>query len=396
MIRQLLNFILFYVVMLAYSLGYSQESGKNKTDYLRSSLYLDLISLEEAFGDEIPKILNDLPFPDKYNNHNNQDTESSSFLNMMQTYVRIGTGAEVDIDKIFQNYIDESNLENKLIAIWFNRQRDGTFNMETVAERGFYDASQLEADLAGQTLRGRAALADAGENLIQNTFVVLGLMYVNGNHKKFAIGSNVRLYRLNWDKEKAAQFYKDYWIPKGSFNLEKRRAFEDMNLFDLEYIGSQSHTEVIKVSRRDPILELPDRRYFSARLPRQIENRKRFKTIVTRHFDEVYANLQKKHPVFRVLTPLSSVNPLSAQIGMKEGLKGGEKFEVLEQSMNKETGQIILKRKGTITVATGKVWDNRYNAGEQQADGALQNEDYTLFKGSSNKYASGMLIRQIN
>ncbi len=379
---------LFFLTV--HATGYGQGKESRNVDYLRSSLYLDLISLEEDFGDQIPQILDNMPFPDKYNNHNFDKTESTSFLKVMEGYSRVT--ADVDLDKLFQNYIDDSNLENRLVASWFNRMRDGTFDMELVAERGFYDASLLEANLAQQSIRGRASLADAGENLIKNTFVVLGLMYVNGNHKKFAIGSNVRLYRLNWDEEKAAQFYKDYWISRGSFSLKKRKAFEQMDIFNLEFIGSQSNTEVIKVSRQAPILELPDRRYFSARLPRQIEDKERFKTIVTRHFDEVYANLQKKYPVFRVVTPLLSTEPLTAQIGMKEGLQGGEKFEVLEQILDEETGQTTLKRKGTIKVVSGKVWDNRYNAGEE---GAASKIGSTEFQGKGNYYP-GMLIRQID
>ncbi|MFV9551064.1 hypothetical protein [Algibacter sp. PT7-4] len=384
------TYIILYFLFLCAATLLAQNENDAKVDYMRSSLYLDLIYLDKDFSHIIPDILNDIPFPDKYNNHNNSKTEGTNFLQLMQNYSQLNV--EPDLDKLFQNYIDESNLENKLIETWFSRKRDGTFDMSVVAQRGFYNASQLESDLAENTTRGRASIADAGENLIKNTFVVLGLMYVNGNHKKFVIGSQVRLYKLDWNNEKAIKFYNNYWIPRGKFDFKKRKAFKELDLFNLEFIGAQSHTNIIKVTRQEPILELPDRRHFSARLPRRIEDKDRFFEIVTRHFDEVYANLQKEFEIFRVVSPLISTEPLTAQIGMKEGLKGGEKFEVLEKIYNEETGTTKYKRKGIIKVVAGKIWDNRYNVGEK---GTQKKEGATQFSGKGNFYP-GMLIRQID
>ena len=59
------------------------------------------------------------------------------------------------------------------------------------------------------------------------------------------------------------------------------------------------------------------------------------------------------------MTPLHSIDPATARIGMKEGLEGGEKFEVLEQLVDPKTMMTSYKRKGVITVEKDKVWDNR-------------------------------------
>jgi hypothetical protein len=77
---------------------------------------------------------------------------------------------------------------------------------------------------------------------------------------------------------------------------------------------------------------------------------------------------------------------------MKEGLEGGEKFEVLESVMDEKTGKIEYKSIGTIKVDGNKIWDNRKNlADEVPVEGAV---DRTTFKGGK-KFYPGLLIRQL-
>ena len=60
--------------------------------------------------------------------------------------------------------------------------------------------------------------------------------------------------------------------------------------------------------------------------------------------------------------------------------------------MNKD-GKTEYKRVGVIKVDKNKIWDNRFNADEENTDQTLE---YTVFNGKKNKFYSGMLIRQIN
>jgi hypothetical protein len=107
--------------------------------------------------------------------------------------------------------------------------------------------------------------------------------------------------------------------------------------------------------------------------------------------DAVIANLQRTYEVFRTKTPLLSGDPISAKIGLKEGLEKGDKYEVLEQIINDE-GKTEYKRVGVIKVEKDMIWDNRFMAGEENPSEI----EYTTFRGSKSKYYAGMLIRQIN
>ena len=75
---------------------------------------------------------------------------------------------------------------------------------------------------------------------------------------------------------------------------------------------------------------------------------------------------------------------------MKEGLKGGETFEVLNEEYDDKTGRTFYKLVGRIKVNKKLIWDNRYSAGEESSS----NLDRTTFKGKAKKATLGSLIRQ--
>ena len=80
---------------------------------------------------------------------------------------------------------------------------------------------------------------------------------------------------------------------------------------------------------------------------------------------------------------------------MKEGLEGGEKFEILEQQIDKE-GLTIYKAVGIIKVDKNSIWNNLYNASDApKVEGDAVTISATSFKGcKSKKHYPGQLIRQ--
>ena len=163
----------------------------------------------------------------------------------------------------------------------------------------------------------------------------------------------------------------------------KKEAFDNTNLFQLKLLGFQKASAFISGMGKNA----------------QNENMI-IKNATLKSIDAVYAKLQRKFEPFRTKTPLVSGVPIGAKIGMKEGLEGGDKYEVLEQTADAE-GKISYKRKGVISVDKKKIWDNRFAAGEELLDEngepmKPENDlEYTIFKGGKNYYP-GMLIRQIN
>ncbi|MBQ8423268.1 MAG: hypothetical protein IJY36_03265 [Coprobacter sp.] len=373
-------------------------------DYRRSSLYSILINHEEQkFAKEIGDVFLEIPIPDKYNNH-----DLSVKIVSMDKRLR---GKEV-----VDSFIVKNDIASRMVARWFNRdQFTGICDVNLVKERGLYDASEFDKELAARSARGKALLEDAGEDLIGNTFLlvndiryrdkekaskgagiafrVLGaiaggvagvdlsdatdaLANMIESIKGFKVIVNTHLYQLVWDEETSATFYREYY--SSTPDSAKVEAFKNnRDKFKMVYIGSQ-RSDGNSVSVMGVNLEEPEQMVRKA---------------CQRAIDENIVSLQKNFDVFKVKTPLISTDPIYAEIGMKEGITTDSRFEVLEVVLDND--KIKYKRVGVIKPVKDKIWDNRYMAVEEGATGA--NLKYTTFtKVSGNKdFYPGMLIREI-
>lgn len=399
------------VLLIAMVIGCHDVSAQTEGDveYHRSSLYSILIKhTDKEFCQDIINVFDSIPIPEKFNEHN----LSKRVINS------IAYKKEDDREKSQKEGIDrflEANaIGRRLVAKWFNRNnKTGICNMDLITQRGYYDASLLHVRLADLTVRGKAALADAGEDLIGRTFVLVNdIRYVDKEETAgvfgaafelvssvsgagsiigaaASLGSTVSsqiagfkvivtsyLYRLEWNDEAAGIFYSSYYMGEGESDEEKRKAFaSDKTTFKLKYVGSQS--------------------VFSGKtsLKGVHSDAEMIRKVCTRAIDKSIAQLQKEHDEFKVKTPLHSVEPLTAYIGKKEDVDEESRFEVLEVMENEE-GKRTYKRAGVIKPVKNKIWDNRYLASADEFEGS--NLNYTTFeKVSGGDFYPGMLIREI-
>lgn len=401
-----------------------EKSNSEIINYRRSSLHTMIIEDSKLpKKDLIIKTFMEAPFPEKYNNHSVEDKSIN-----LNEYLPEGIGSiekkkdeEAAILPAIDNYFSQNKVANKIVAKWFSRDSLGAFSMQLIQERGLYDASAQAQSIAANTERGKAMLADAGEDLIPNTFVVVSFSKFVSNEitalaaketalaladkiaiqalkevaveaaenayekarQGYSIWTTAYLYELNWNDSTSAVFYQDYWMDHNNIDSLKKIAFDTTSLFQLKLVGFQKASA------------------FITGLGANAENEEMIiKNATLKSVDAVYAKLQRKFEKFRTKTPLISIDPLGAKIGLKEGLEKGDKYEVLEQVVD-EKGKVTYKRKGIITVDKKKIWDNRFAAGETPLDeegNPVELDDaieFTHFKGGKGYYP-GMLIRQIN
>jgi hypothetical protein len=385
----------------------------------------------------IIKAFNEAPFPDKYNNHSIGDKsfdpkkypltaaeKASLYKEKSKAAKAAASNAGVSSDTASKSlplqinkYLTQNKIANKLVAKWFNRQADGTFDMNLIGERGSYNASEMEANIAKGSARGTSSLSDAGIELIGNTFVVISKFNFVSNEiaasitrdaakiaagklsvpalqsaankaadeaynkakEGYSVWATSYLYKLVWNDSIEAIFYNDLWIDKKNPDAKKKEAFDKTDLFKLEFIGDENATGLVLFSMKEK------------RTEDQIVEKATIRTI-----DAVYSKLQKVYDVFKPKVPLFTGDPITAKIGMKEGLEGGEKFEVLEQTVDPKTGLTKYVSKGTIKVDDKLIWDNRYNAADEPivADPNTKPLEFTTFSGGK-KFYSGMLIKQL-
>ncbi len=386
----------------------SIESSET-TRYNRSSIYSILINhTEQKFATEIKEQFLNIPTPDQYDNHD---------LNVK--VVNVSDGKE-HTDSIHA-FVADNNIASRMVAKWFNRNiLTGECSTDLIEQRGIYNASDLDKALAENNVRGYALLADAGEELIGQSFLLVNeIKYVDKSKTSKAFGAGLKilgniagsltglgslaqeggkllsnmiesikgfkvkitthLYQLQWDDEAAAIFYEQCYTSLP--DEQKRQAFENnRDKFKLKYIGkvesSGSTTSFMGINEDEPY--------------------KMVRKACQRALDENVVDLQKHHDQFRVKAPVKKIldNEITAGIGMKEGINKDSKYEVLEAQINKE-GKTVYKRIAIVRPVPNKIWDNRYMATEEMAYGADLGAT-TFVKESGGDIYPGHLLRQID
>lgn len=401
-----LRFLLTIILgTLAIVESLAQETAQQDMKYRRSSIYSILVShSEQEFCDEIKEQFVAIPVPDKYNDHG-----------LSINAVTVDSKGKYTED--ITDFVTRNNIASRLVGRWFNRNiLTGVCDMELVKERGLYNASEFDKELAKRTKRGIAMLQDAGEDLIGNTYLLVNeVRYIDKNAraqkwglalavlgsvagvatgnsdyikmgqdygnivatlKGFSVKIHTRLYQLVWNDEIANQFYTLYYSEKA--DEQKKQAFEkNRSMFQMKYIGevesSGAKTSFLGIKEEEPLLMI--------------------RKACRRAIDENVADLQKKYEQFRIKAPVLNVEPaITVQIGLKEGIDKDSRFEVLEA--REVEGKIEYKRVGVIKPVAAKIWDNRYMATEEGAYGA-DFKATTFVKVSGGNFYPGMLVRQI-
>lgn len=390
-------------------------SAQEEARYRRSSLYSILINhSDQKFANEIRNSFVQIPVPDKYNDH-------ELAPKVFQLNGKLKNASSDRENPEITDFLERNQVASRLVGKWFNRDiYTGVCDMDLVKERGLYDATEFDRQMAERSARGKAMLEDAGEELIGHTFVLVNdIRYIDkaqksaiwggilaglgaaagaslGNAnlgrsvtnlsqsvgnivetiKGFKVKINTFLYQLVWDDETAAVFYEKQYtdVPDPA----KRDAFNNARgTYRLKYVGkvesNGSTTSFMGVN-----LDKPENMVRKA---------------CQRAIDENIVDLQTEFEEFRTFTPILTSEPITASIGMKEGVSAKSRFEVLER-VEESDGSYSYKRVGVVAPVEDQIWDNRYMAVEEGAKGATLGRT-TFKKVSGSTPMAGMLIREI-
>ena len=436
---------LLLLTLTVLSVSSQAQNGSADFKYRRSSLHTILMELDNfPKKDTVIKAYYNAPFPDKYNDHtigiksfnpklypiSDEERAASGVKKTMGGALKQGLFAkpgEVNDDPasyddtlVILKFFKDQKIANKMVAKWFNRKDNGSFDIDLVADRGLFDASFLDTRTAMASSDGISLLKTAGLDLIYNTFVVVSKMNFLSNEipaaiiretailaakeinnqllqaaaitaaniaynkakEGYSVWTTSYLYQLEWNDSIQHIFYNELYFDENNIDSARKVAFDTTSLFKLKFIGAEKSRSLVTFSLK------------TKRTEEQIVELAKIRNI-----DAVFAKLQKSYDIFMPKTPLYTGYPITAKIGMKEGLEGGEKFEVFEQVMDPKTGIVEYKSMGKIEVDKNLIWDNRYSLGAEDPDNGNDNGkkpvlDRTTFKGGKNYYP-GLLIKQI-
>ncbi|MEG1645193.1 MAG: hypothetical protein RR279_05030 [Alistipes sp.] len=354
--------------------------------YRRSSLYSVLVKHSAfKFGNTIDSTFMSMPTPDKFNNH---DLAIKSFESTAVKQKKKGK-EKTDINmKDIQTFLTENDIAKKMVEKWFDRNpQTGAFDMELIKERGQYDASQADIDIADQSALGRGILEDAGEDLINKTFLLINdITFVDKGEKSAKVGGFFRmlgavassvtgtdvssmtdlaadlvneidgfsvnitsyLYQLDWTNDVAGTFYTSYWVNQNQPDPARCNGFDTCTLFKLNYVGTTA-TSAANLSSKS----------FSNKTKEE-----QMLKVCTRAIDKSIVQLQREYDEFKVNVPLYSINEdgtVDVQIGLKEGINEKSQFDVLMPTED-EMGKMTYVKVGKIEPVENRIWDNRYGA----------------------------------
>lgn len=388
-------------IVSAFTITLSAQSDSTRFD--RPSLCLMMIAHpEQAFGKEIEIVFREMDMPERFNDHS--------------LGVRVVKFPSDDPDKTVDNILGFANhaqLAKKMVAKWFSRDKQsGTFSTDYLINRGYYNATKQEVIISQGTIRGWALLGDAGEKLVNRTFLVMcdytynrayssrdnsenkqklsntkldmddanavdefnNHLYQRDNRlRNFDITCTSYLFQLQWTDSVANIFYLNHYTETP--DPMKENAFNhDHTTYALSYLGSCTDSESVTNENG------------------QYNNQQLIKKACIRLRDKNLSTLQHAHPEFRIKAPLVGVDPIKAYIGRKEDVKPESRYEALELQVKKD-GTYDYKRIGVIQPISDKIWDNRYMA----TDDIISDLDATYFKKiSGGEFYPGLLIREID
>ena len=429
-----LKIILPLILLLSIQIVSAQKVKEEIPAYQRSSLH-NILVVGDSFdnSDVVANAYQSWPFPDKYNDHRidlnsvnlsdykltDEEIEKLGIKKSGAGKLLSGAASDATAGIIADNsqvkfeldkFISSKKLPYELVNKWFalgDSDKEDYSPMKLIGERGAYSASEQDKAVAGTTIRGLTGLKNTGKFLIKNTFVVFTKLNFVSNEavalaikavsdgaandltglpRELALKASEKIYtktREGYSVWTTAWLYRLDWTPatfKALSNLIGKKSAGDVVDFstlavDFEFIGDEKATSLVTFSLKEK------------RTEQQI-----IELSTIRNLDKVYSKLQKKYDVFKPKSPIIIEDgKIYAQIGMKEGLEGGESFDVLEEIADPETYEMIgYKKVATIKVDKKQVWDNRFGASEENP----QDFNKTLFKGKAKKLSSGMLIMQ--
>lgn len=404
-----MKYFLTAICLITSTVAFAQNT-ENEPKYRRSSLYSLMINhTDQKFASEIRNSFLNIPIPDKYNDHDLS-------VKVVDINTKLKNASSNKENEAITTFLNDNQIAGRMVAKWFNRDKyTGACDMELVKERGLYNANEFDKQIAARSARGISMLQDAGEDLIGNTFVLVNdISYVDKAKKGmifggiikaigtvaqaytgvnvssatnligdiaesirgFSVKINTFLYKLSWNDEIANNFYETQYTD--SADTGKAQNFEsNRGNYQLVYVGkvesSGSTTSWLGVR-----LDTPENMVRKA---------------CQRAIDENIVDLQTQFEEFRTKTPLLSIEPLTADIGMKEGVSKKSRFEVLDRVEQKDSTYKYVKV-AEIEPVEDMIWDNRYMAVEEGAKGAnLGKTTFKKVKGGD--IFPGMLIREI-
>lgn len=365
-----LSFILCVVSSTAQDITDSAKKVKKQvisSEYDRNSLTIIGLKTDSPLAGKVAQMIDTLKVGDKFYSND------IGFRNIPYNVV-VSVFDKNQQDKVFKTDVPKLLNDNKvgqgIVAKWFNRQADGSFNTDMLKERGVYNSDDSDLSIANSTKRGESALMDAGLGLIDRSYVlVLGvsnLITMDQYYDQIKAAPEARkmngvkgdlvgqLFKLNFNDSVSAVFFQDIWADKGAADLNAKSVKFSATTFPL-------------VSVKNIIMPMQATQYNAGQslAPKvQKTQDELLRDLVNNSVTNILNHLTYQVSDFKVKAQVYKTNPIAVKIGKKEGLGFDQRYFVYENRQTKN-GETYSSRRAVIKSMS--VADNRnVTSGETQ------------------------------
>ncbi|MDY6025448.1 hypothetical protein [Bergeyella zoohelcum] len=206
-----------------------------------------------------------------------------------------------------QAKIKSLKLGNQVMKVWYPEFKDGAYTTEVIEKRGEYSATDNDIIQGKASSRG-TDFSKLGESLIDRSYIIVKTFAYskdeNGGIRrdkkgKAIIKSKSYLYKLDFNKEVSTAFYEKHFTHPNGVELAN---------FPIQYIMEGN-----------------------------------------------YDDFKKKVSDFKVQATVMGIAPIVAKVGLKEGVKIDDRYDVME--LVEKDGQQVSKRRAVVRVRS-KIADN--------------------------------------
>lgn len=330
---------------------------KSQIKYDRGSVsYLCLTKPSEKESNELVQYINYKNVPDKYFLNS---IPTTTFERQVRRVNPIDYTQFVHWDTLSQ-WLKEEKIGHELLSLWFNRDSLGYFNIDTLSRRGLYNANNQDFKVALSSKRGIQSIMDDGLRLIDQSYILIfdfyGLRTFEDNYNAqkipakerdtegFIVKAMVYLYKLPFGETEANFFFENFWPLENDVLNDKRiKAFEQHDFIlqgraskSIVLTASQSKKQIISFKKKKNREDL-------------------FKELAEKAVQSGLSMMDQVEKSMKIRAMVTSVRPIVANIGKKEGLRFENRYFIYENQLDKQ-GNLKPKRKGVVKAY--KIEDN--------------------------------------
>ena len=383
--------VFILILLVAFPFLIKAQTAKNyvSSEYDRNSLTFVGLDYNENLSEQVIKALAKQKAPDKF--YDNSIPE-----NIIKTGVERDSALGFPVPATEQQlvkWLNDYKVGQQILSVWFNRQPDGSFNVDKLKERGLFNANDNDFMVASASKRGESSLMDMGLELVNRSYVLVfdyyGIMSMAQVYQKnetpvekrnmngFQSELQTFLIKFDFNELVAADFFQNYWTtPDDPAREAKAAAFEKAE-FPFKFLKRQ-HTTAAETQFNPGQLLAPKVQKTDTEL---MDN------MVKMSMESILTTVENQDQNFRVKAMVSDVKPIRAKIGKKEGLKFDQRYFVME---NRTNGRDEVTSKRVAVVKSMKVVDNRKVTSGQTQPSAF----YKIAGGKVDNY--GMFLQQKN